>query len=74
MWLKQGQVTSGRSSSLHRRSREKRTCLEKRVREQVPLLRVGDLRHHMGEEKLSPLQGDEGCILSEAGSHIAIGL
>ena len=42
MWLKQGQVTSRRAGSLHRRSREKRACLEERVREQVLLLRVGD--------------------------------
>ena len=28
----------------------------------------------MGEEKLSPLQGDEGSIRSHAGSHIATGL
>ena len=42
MWLKQGQVTSHRASSLHRQSREKRACLEERVREQVLLLRVGD--------------------------------
>ena len=42
MWLKQGQVTSHRASSLHRRRREKRACLEERVREQVLLLCVGD--------------------------------
>ena len=74
MWLKQGQVTGGRSSSLHRQSREKRTSLEERVREQVPFLRVGDRRYHMGEEKLSPLQGDEGSRRSHAGSHVAAGL
>ena len=28
----------------------------------------------MGEEKLSPLQGDEGSRLSHAGSHVAAGL
>ena len=42
MWLKQGQVTSRRASSLHRRRREKRACLEERVQEKVLLLRVGD--------------------------------
>ena len=41
---------------------EKRTCLEKRIREQVSLLSFGDRRNHMGEEKLSPLHGDEGSI------------
>ena len=28
----------------------------------------------MGEEKLSPLQGDEGSKRSHAGSHVAAGL
>ena len=69
--LEQGHVTGRGTGCLHRRASKEGRRLEERIRQQIPLLRVGNRRDDMGEEELSPLHRREGRGSREPGGQVA---